>query len=344
MAGGSETGAQLLARLGSRPSLQGLCPLLFGEEYPKPGGLIEFCGESGTAKTECLLNFAVSCILPPDWNGYALGGVGSGVVFIDTQSQFSMLRAFTLLEKRVTSSISSTDVSPVREGGVVQLDDVASGSTVGQRSGLHSTDQGTRREEHGERPTADEIEGFIRLCLEKLYVIRCYSRHQLLITLHSLENFLANKTNIGIAMIDSWSAFYWMDRASFGDQLSLAENCQKVLTTALKKLLDDHQLVVFLTKNGSFRLTGKQLNRQRGSPISPSVGQASTEAEKLPFSADFGSSELKRLITEQYVFERSEQLSESGDTQIIFKATRTHPKPPKTKHFIISEKGLGAVR
>ncbi|PIK48500.1 putative DNA repair protein [Apostichopus japonicus] len=149
MAGGSETGAQLLARLGSRPSLQGLCPLLFGEEYPKPGGLIEFCGESGTAKTECLLNFAVSCILPPNWNGYALGGVGSGVVFIDTQSQFSMLRAFTLLEKRVTSSISSTDVSPVREGGVLQLDDLTSGSTVGQRLGLHSADQGTRRKNTG---------------------------------------------------------------------------------------------------------------------------------------------------------------------------------------------------
>lgn len=326
MAGGSETAAQLFARLGSRPSLQRLCPHLFGEEFPKPGELIEFYGDSGTAKTECLLNFAATCILPPYWKGFTLGGIGCGVVFIDTQNQFSMLRAFTLLEKRVTVSINT---------GSLELNDVGRSCTSsgdGERSDELSSEKSVTQRD---KPDTDEIEAFIKVCLEKLYIIRCNSSQQQLITLHSLDNFFGNRSDISVIMIDTWWAFYWKDRAIFGDQPSATESCQRRSMVTLKKLLSDHQLVAFLTRYSPLKATGKQDPQREVSHSLSATQGGHTES-------DLSHNELKKLASQRFTLERSAKVDASGNLQPIIKATRVYPKPSHIRQFCVSEKGISS--
>ena len=48
-----------------------------------------------------LLHIISRCILPGCWRGAVLGGMGVGVVLVDADFQFSMLRLFQILERRV---------------------------------------------------------------------------------------------------------------------------------------------------------------------------------------------------------------------------------------------------
>ncbi|KAM6453041.1 DNA repair protein XRCC2 [Liasis olivaceus] len=188
----SESGAQLIARLEGRSSLKTLEPCLFAEEgYPIYGDVVEFHGPEGTGKTEMLYHLIARCILPK-----SVGGLEVGVLFIDTDFHFDMLRLVTILEYRLSS-------------------------------------QGT--------------EATIKLYLERFFLINCHSSSQLLLTLYSLENMFFSHPSLSLLIIDSISAFYWIDRASGGESLSLQEANLKRCVQFLKKLVKEHRLVLFAT-------------------------------------------------------------------------------------------------
>ncbi|XP_028646703.1 DNA repair protein XRCC2 [Erpetoichthys calabaricus] len=96
----TESGTELLARLGERPSLKSLELPIFSEVgFPGPGDVVELHGAEGTGKTELLYHVLVHCILPT-----AQGGLEVEVLFVDTDFHFDMLRLVALLEQRLPGS------------------------------------------------------------------------------------------------------------------------------------------------------------------------------------------------------------------------------------------------
>ncbi|XP_076352266.1 X-ray repair cross complementing 2 [Tachypleus tridentatus] len=187
-----ETGSQLLARLCSRPSLAKLEPALFPDlsgEY-----VVEISGKSGAGKSELFYHFIVWCILPPSWQGTELGGLSAGVVLVDTDHHFNLLRLVTVLEKTKKVTI------------------------------------------------------FIQECLQMLTVVRCWNSEQLLLTLHSLDSVIGSNANISLLLIDSVSAFYWLDRMNLMDHMNEIDKLHAQLVAALKKLINDYKVVIMATR------------------------------------------------------------------------------------------------
>ncbi|KAJ7322151.1 hypothetical protein JRQ81_018438 [Phrynocephalus forsythii] len=189
--GKAESGAQLLARLEGRSSLKNLEPNLFAEEgYPTHGDIVEFHGPEGTGKTEMLYHLIARCILPKSG-----GGLEVGLLFIDTDFHFDMLRLVTILENRLFQSREET----------------------------------------------------IKQCLRRFFFVNCNSSPQLLLTLYSLDNLFCSHPSLCLLIIDSMSAFYWIDRVNGGENLSLQEANLKRCTQVLEKLVREHHLVLFAT-------------------------------------------------------------------------------------------------
>jgi DNA-repair protein XRCC2 len=86
-----------------RPSINGIEDSLFNDG-PNFKDVYEFYGSEGTGKTELLLNLITSMILPKEWNSLQLNGSNAGVIFIDTDYKFQILRLVNLMEKRITKS------------------------------------------------------------------------------------------------------------------------------------------------------------------------------------------------------------------------------------------------
>lgn len=137
-----------------------------------------------------LYHLIARCILPKSG-----GGLEIGVLFIDTDFHFDMLRLVTILEHRLS--------------------------------------QGT--------------EEMIKWCLGRFFLVHCNSSAHLLLTLFSLENMFCSHPSLCLLIIDSISAFYWIDRVNGGENLSLQEANLKKCAQVLDKLVREHHLVLFAT-------------------------------------------------------------------------------------------------
>ncbi|KAL4218645.1 DNA repair protein xrcc2 [Mactra antiquata] len=210
-----ETGIQFLARLGSRPTLSGIEPILFGTEGPHMKDVIEIFGEEGTGKTEMLVHLICRCILPEKWNNIHLGGRAAGVILFDTDSKFSILRLVHLLEKIVSTKMKESENSVT----------------------INSSD----------------MDVFIGSCLKRLKIVLCYNSDQLFITLHSVEDLILNDSSISVIMIDSISSFYWMDRQGGGDSTAAQESNMRNITEILNKLVEHYNLTVLVSKSPMFK-------------------------------------------------------------------------------------------
>ncbi|XP_013790701.1 DNA repair protein XRCC2-like [Limulus polyphemus] len=197
-----ETGSQLLARLSLRPSLKKLEPALF----PDLSGqcVVEISGGAGAGKSELFYHLIAKCILPPSWQGTELGGLSAGVVFVDTDHHFNLLRLVTVLEKRVASKLDS--------------------------------------------PSVEEVTVFIRKCLQMLTIVRCWNSEQLLLTLYGLDSVIGTNVSISLLLLDSVSAFYWLDRMNLMDQMNELDKFHAQLVAALEKLVNNYKLVVMATR------------------------------------------------------------------------------------------------
>ncbi|XP_034986005.1 DNA repair protein XRCC2 [Zootoca vivipara] len=269
--GKAESGAQLLARLEGRGSLKTLEPCLFADEgYPIHGDIVEFHGPEGTGKTEMLYHLIARCILPKSG-----GGLDVGVLFIDTDFHFDLLRLVTILEHRLP--------------------------------------QGT--------------EEMIKQCLGRFFLVNCSSSPQLLLTLFSLENMFCSHPSLCLLIIDSISAFYWIDRVNGGENLSQQEANLKRCAQFLEKLVREHHLVLFATTQ---TIMQKSLN------TSESSGKHHSDADMdyRPYLCQ----SWQRLITHRIFFSKQ---CHSGSTK-GFSITACHLRNNSVvkRPFSITECGI----
>ncbi|XP_028400050.1 DNA repair protein XRCC2-like [Dendronephthya gigantea] len=206
----AETAANLFARLVRKGLLDGLDKKLF-RSMPRPiqvKDVIELYGDSGSGKTQILLHLIANCILPKSWNGIELGGRDVGVIFVDTDFHFFILRLVEILKERIKSCISDR---------TLPMASVA------------------------------DMQALIESCLSRLIVAKCSSTEELLETVRNLEKILRERTDICVMMIDSISAFYWLDKSAGGHNYYDQEKHQRRLIGLLRRYVDNYFIVIIAT-------------------------------------------------------------------------------------------------
>ena len=170
--------------------------------------VIELYGDNNSGKTQILLHLVANCILPQKWEGALLGGREVGVIFVDTDYHFSMLRLVEIIEERVTSCFID--------------------------QGLTMTSVAAR-------------EVLIKSCLSRLIVAKCNSTEELLETMRSFDKILRNRSDVCVMMIDSVSAFYYQDKSEGGDSYQAQQKPQRKLVEIIRRFIDQYYLVVIAT-------------------------------------------------------------------------------------------------
>ncbi|XP_068604210.1 DNA repair protein XRCC2 [Brachionichthys hirsutus] len=96
-------------------------------------------------------------------------------------------------------------------------------------------------------PSVSSDETALRSCLSRLLVVHCSSSSQLLLTLHFLETTFSSRPTLALLLIDSISAFYWLDRSEGGASIAKQEEKLSRCAKLLGRLLRDYRITVFAT-------------------------------------------------------------------------------------------------
>lgn len=222
-------------RLGGEQALDDLDTKLFADipDGIKPGHVLEFSGQESSGKTEMLLHLIANCILPKSWKDLKLNGRSVDVVFVDTDYHFQLLRLVTVLEHRIVNAIKEA------------------------QNDNHAGDECFCYPDK-----YNDHEDFIKNCLSHLFIVHCNNSIQLLATVLSLENLLAARPEVRIFMIDSLSAFYWIDRFSSRENLSTQEANQKKIVSVLARFTRQYHVVLIGTKQSLFASSEKTPRRE----------------------------------------------------------------------------------
>ena len=161
-----------------------------------------------------------NAILPKTWQGIELNGQNVGVVIIDTEYHFCLLRLASILENRINYSV---------------------------RTNLAQTES-----KDVTNPTEGDVDKLIKECLHRLYVVRCNSTTQLIMSLYSLDSLLSSNLDIALLVVDSASAFYWMDRGVTSDSTSAKNSAQQRTLRALQHIMDTYGIFTVITRADIF--------------------------------------------------------------------------------------------
>ena len=154
------------------------------------------------------------------------------------------MRLACLLESRIVRAFEQTAATTVQGEGH------RDGDHQGQGDAMLGAGQQWRPDMP--IPSNEEVESFVTSCLQRLYVVRCSSSDELLVTIYSLETILSAKAEFSIVLIDTISAFHWVDK---GACLSYnrTENIQQQIAEALEHLISTYHLTLVVTKQEFFK-------------------------------------------------------------------------------------------
>ncbi|NWU61705.1 XRCC2 protein, partial [Pterocles burchelli] len=131
-----------------------------------------------------------------------------------------------------------------------------------------------------ENRLAQRTEEVIKQCLGRLFLVNCNSSTQLLLTLYSLENMFCAHPSLCLLILDSISAFYWIDRSNGGESLNLQEMNLKKCANFLEKLVREHHLALFATTQ---TLMQKSTSTNSAESFFPLKLQHETDTEYRPY-------------------------------------------------------------
>lgn len=277
---------------------------------PTPGTVTELCGEEGCGKTQFLLHLLVGAILPRSQNGVEIGGLETGVLLIDTECQFSTVRLMGILESRIRHAPSRSDAD-------------------------------------GETSISEEnLDSVIRDSLKRLHLVRCHSSDNLLLTLHSVESLLSAQSNIGLLLLDSMSAFYWIDRSNIPDSNAMREAAFAKKTSALSHLVRTYKLAAFVTTTALFEKRRTQQGGFGGDDGSFGRAAPSSESRESHEYSDYLGRSWQRLVSQRLVFAKQmRQLGQnSKQSGATFSVSLHSPSMASVvKQFTLEDHGVHFV-
>ncbi|XP_059152154.1 DNA repair protein XRCC2-like [Physella acuta] len=327
----AESGAQLLARLSTRPDLTPVDPFVFGNFSSHGstccGQVVELYGPEGSGKSELALHYIAKTCLPTQWKGYPLGGLGAKVIFIDTEYKFSILRLAIVIEKlfsemvqqgsssrRVSNQnkceacgedISALDSSDTCKNGYIKVKAAVSSDGLKQckhkntsktnltcqhgengaykrdvTPDLSRTDEGTIQPTEGTATLLlQETDEVVLDALGRVQVIKVQSTQQLLATLLSLEHALSSEPQLALVVIDTISAFYWLDKALDPSNFHSTEVKMAPIVNAISKYVSELGVSFLVVKED---VIGKKKNwNDKEYMHSKSEGSKQSEKEKV---------------------------------------------------------------
>ncbi|CAF1716747.1 DNA repair protein XRCC2 homolog isoform X1 [Brassica napus] len=316
-----ETAKQMLSRvLGDRAFL--LLPPLHRVPL-RAGNVVEITGSSPTAKTQILIQAAITCILPKTWNGVHYGGLEKLVLFLDLDCRFDVLRLSDMLKHRLLEAYR------IGNGAWWQLEE----------SNVKTQDKS--------KIVYDE-ELYVS-CMKRFLYLRCYDSLELLSTLKTLHYRIrpqeACGSQVGVLMIDSIGAFHWTDRLS--SSLALDKNNRKSLSLTnvvetivqeMKKLMQVHSLVVIATKATIYE-EKYPTNENNGKLSSNNAmpGNASSKAQQPPFR-EFMPSSWQAFVTHKIFMRKSGDYQSSGQQSLsAYSLEWLQPQLSSIDRFIVDD-------
>nr|XP_033787543.1 DNA repair protein XRCC2 [Geotrypetes seraphini] len=168
-----------------------------------------------------------------------------------------------------------------------------------------------------ERRLSQSTEEIVKQCLSRFFLVYCSSSIQLLLTLHYLESMICSHPSLCLLILDSISAFYWIDRNNGGESFYIQEANLKKCTEFLGKLLKEYQLVLFASTQAIMQ---KSSNQMEG-PSLLVERQYNTDIDYRPYLCKA----WQNLVTHRIFFSRKDR-SNSGkqEFEIVSSNTRNH--------------------
>ncbi|XP_072534787.1 DNA repair protein XRCC2 [Salminus brasiliensis] len=186
-----------------------------------------------------------------------------------------------------------------------------------------------------------ETEEVVRSCLRRLSVVHCSSSVQLLLTLHYLEGVICSRPALCLLVIDSISAFYWVDRSSGGESLARQEANLRKCTELLNKLRRDYGIVVFATTHAIMRNYSSAAGSTAHGSSEPS-GSTPSWKNVTDFDKPYLCRTWQRILTHRIVFSKAEQSLVAVDGKQVFSVacSTVRTKAAKRCTFYVTEGGV----
>lgn len=180
--------------------------------------------------------------------------------------------------------------------------------------------------EHRLSQSSEEI---IKSCLGRFFLVYCSNSTQLLLTLYSLETVFCSHPSFCLLILDSLSAFYWIDRVNGGESVNLQESTLKKCSQFLEKLVNEYRLVLFATTQSIMQ---KTLNSTEG-PSSAFNHASDAHVDYRPYLCKA----WQQVVNHRIFFSKDD-----SKTSNQFSIVSRHLKSNNLKNhfFIIGESGV----
>lgn len=309
----------------------------------RAGNVVEIVGPSASAKSELLIQAAVNCILPKEWKGVRYGGSEGVVMLFDLDCRFDILRLSHFLCCRIHGACEHHGP---HYSGYSETNNRPNEKLGSQASSVLVT--------HLE----DEM---FRACMERFLYIRCYSSFEFLAALKTIRpqfQKAIEKHNNGVhlLMIDSISAFYWLDRAS--KSISMDNNASRrplslqviweVVVQELRLLLQINTMLVLATKPTIYSMTSSEYlaNRdgRKWSSKSCEASKYGNQSLQKTVNREYMPAAWQAFVTHRLLLGKSEEMMDSGSKKVpVYTSEWETPSLRFLDRFIVEDGGISLV-
>ncbi|XP_078083728.1 DNA repair protein XRCC2 [Mustelus asterias] len=174
----------------------------------------------------------------------------------------------------------------------------------------------------------------VKQCLGRLFLVHCSSSGQLLLLLHSLETMVCSRPALCLLIVDSMSAFYWIDRLNGGESFSQQEANLRRCTECLEKLLTEYRLVLLATTQALMHRPGLGTTRPDGAAAAAWQPPLAALAEYKPYLCK----SWQKLVKHKFIFSKNT----TRDNKQEFAIVSLQPKNSVVARcsFIITDGGV----
>ncbi|KAM9186370.1 DNA repair protein XRCC2 isoform 2-T2 [Dugong dugon] len=181
--------------------------------------------------------------------------------------------------------------------------------------------------EHRLSQSSEEI---IKSCLGRFFLVYCSSSSQLLLTLYSLESMFCSHPSLCLLILDSLSAFYWIDRANGGESVNLQESTLKKCSQFLERLVNVYRLVLFASTQSIMQ---KPSNSTEG-PSSAFRHPSNEDIDYRPYLCKA----WQQMVKHRIFFSRQDDSEKNNKFSLVLRHLKSNNL--KKHFFIIGESGV----
>ncbi|EHA98361.1 DNA repair protein XRCC2 [Heterocephalus glaber] len=181
--------------------------------------------------------------------------------------------------------------------------------------------------EHRLSQSSEEI---IKHCLGRFFLVCCNSSTQLLLTLHSLEALLCSHPSLCVLILDTLSAFYWIDRVNGGESVTSQESTLKKCAQVLERLVSEYRLVLFAT-------TQSIMQKASNSPEGPALACQRLHEPDVDYRP-YLCKTWQQVVKQRIFF--SKQDDPKSHKQFSLMSCHSKSNSAKNHLFVIGESGV----